>query len=187
MRTKPEIMKDIELEKERAAAKVAELQEQQKESRKMLEQANERYLEALASFSDDAEIAMLQGEVETIKRTIKLTDDTIQVLAKNPRIQALEAERVALFLDSKQELEQRAQGLYESLKPHYEALIGGIDELNKLYHKWYSYRSAINEQIKELPSAHRESLGLTHKIYDRNPVAEIINSLLVERTRGFRQ
>lgn len=187
MRTGAEILKEIEQEKERAAAKVAELQERQKENRKLLAQANEQYLTALADAADDAEIAILAEQLEAAERTVKLTDDAIQSLTNgSPRIQALEAERFSLLVFKCEEVKKKATAIHKSLKPHYDALVNGVDELNELYHEWSSYSYSANKILEGLDSAQKEKLGLPIRVTDSNPVVNLLNSLLIERHRAYR-
>lgn len=188
MRTIADINKEIQAERKRAAEKVAELQERQKENRKHLEQVNEQYLLALAGAGDDTEIAILQEQVEAAERTIKLTDDTIKALVQgNPRIAQLEAERVALLLELMKDAEQKAGEVHEVLKQHHEALIKGVEELNGLYHSWYKAVHSVNGILTNLSSEQKNKLGLPIRVTEQNPIVGIINSLLIERSQGFRR
>ncbi|MUG43438.1 hypothetical protein [Paenibacillus woosongensis] len=187
MRTTAEITKDIEQEKKRGSEKAVELQAKQVENRKHLEQANEQYLTALASAADDAEIAILQEQVEAAERTIRLTDDAINALLKgNPRIQALEAERVSLLMYTADDVKKKATAIHQSMKQHHDALAKGVDELNSMYHAWYRATSSANNILEQFSSEQKEKFGLPVLIAEQNPVVALLNSLLIERHRAFR-
>lgn len=188
MKTIADINKEIQVERERAALKVAELQEQQKDNRNLLEKANERYMSALATSADDAEISSFHDEVESIKRTITLTDDTIRALSgNNPRIQALQAERITLLLELKKEAEQKATALFDKLKPHHETLKKGLEEMRDLYKLVGRYISSIDSGNKELSKVQQEQLGVQpYSIYRENLVPKLMSDLLIERGSTFR-
>lgn len=188
MRTIAEITKEIEQEKQRAAAKVAELEARQIENRKHLAEVNEQYLSALAGGeADESEIAILQEQLEAAERTVNLTDDTIRALSNgNPRVQALEAERFKLLSDNCEDLKQKAAVIHESLKTHYDELIKGIDELNALYHSWYRSAHSADAILKQFDGATREKFGLPNSTGEQNPIVPMISSLLIERQRAFK-
>lgn len=149
----------IKQENEKAAAKREELTVTIKQQKQELETLKQQYFVAVSE-GDTSAIDEFNEKVKALSESIRQNQIMLEVLTTkgNPIIQQHISNAMLQWDDELRQAEAEAKKLYESLLPHHQAVIKGLEQLQVLRDRCYGSRYNIDRYAEKLNDDSKQAL-----------------------------
>ncbi|WP_238652346.1 hypothetical protein [Paenibacillus piscarius] len=169
------IIRDNQL---KAADKLAEQQELNRQDKESMAELKQKYLAAVTS-GDTTSIDALNEQLKGISQRIHDRSIVIEALSVkgNPAMQQTISEAVNAWATERNKLITQAEELYNELQPHHASLIKGLAKLNELRKNVIGLEGNIRDYNDQLTVDKRVSVeDLHHTI-----ASQYMNTLLIQQ------
>lgn len=142
--TSAQIDEAIREDQQKAADKLTELQELQKQDNELVDQLKQEYFKAITD-GDNASIDAVNEKLKEASQRIQNHNLLIEALSVkgSPSVQRIVSEAVTVWDDEMKELDQQASKLHGELLMHHKAVVEGLVLLQQMREKASGRRTMI--------------------------------------------
>jgi Sec7-like guanine-nucleotide exchange factor len=179
----------VQAERNRVSGQLSQLKEQNDVDKEHLDELSREYHAAILSGTEQ-DIDSTNERIKEVNSRISRRNDMIKAIGDkhNPVIQNLISEEMGKWIQEIESIEDQAKAMAKKLEPQHNALLKGLSEINSLYLKASSYRSAVSHWTRELSSSAQRDIGLSPGGMDAvGPTPKDMRKLLIESHQVFKR
>lgn len=178
--TGAQIEEAIREAQQKAADKLAELQELLKQDKEVMDQLKKDYFVALTA-GDNSSIDSINEQLKEASQRNQDYSNMIEALSvkKNPHVQRIISDAIIAWNEDINSLDQQANKLFKELLPHHKALIEGLMKLQQLREKVSGYSYDIDRYGSTLSDENKAAVGYPNLSYCGVNITKYMNPLLI--------